>query len=223
MDNRLIRDARAVKRRRRMPFPALWLFTDSIRMPDPLPVIAKLPRDIGGVVFRHDNIPNRVELARQVAGLCRIRGLPLVIAGDVRLAARLRAGQHRREGWMPRLRPRRGLITASAHGMAGLRRAARLGADLVFLSPAFPTASHPDAAALGALRWAQLSRSSRIPVLALGGIEGIRLRRLGSCCAGGGAIGALYTCIHKKQLVASMAQCGEIAVLSQFRDCVDYL
>jgi thiamine-phosphate pyrophosphorylase len=189
MDERLIRDARAVKRRR-LNFPTLWLFTDSARLPDPLPAIARLPRGIAGVVFRHDDAADRLGLGRKIARLCRARRIPLVVAGDARLAAALGAGLHLRNGRRPPLRMMRPL-TASAHDPASLRRATRAGAGLVFLSPAFPTVSHPGLPALGAVRWVAAARRSRVPVLALGGMKGASLRALGKYCAGVGAIGAL--------------------------------
>ena len=67
-----------------------------------------------------------------------------------RLAAALGAGVHLRAGrWPGVLRRRRSPVTSSAHGPADLLRAHRAGAGLAFLSPAFPTLSHPDVAALG--------------------------------------------------------------------------
>ena len=191
MDGRLIRDARAVKRRKRIAGPTLWLFTDAERLPDPLPAIARLPRDIAGVVFRHDGAADRLALARLAARLCRVRRIPLVIAGDPRLAAALRAGIHLRGGRLPLVKPRRRPMTASAHDFMELQQAARAGADLVFLSPAFATASHPEILPLGAVAWAKLSRFSRIPTFALGGMQGRALRSLGGACTGAGAIEAL--------------------------------
>lgn len=191
MDEYLIGAARAVKRRRKPPYPTLWLFTDAGRLADPLPAIALLPRGIGGVVFRHDGAPNRAALGRLVAALCRGRGIPLIVAGDWRLAAALRAGVHLRGGAKIRSAYRGALVTASAHGRTELIAAARAGADLVFLSPAFATASHPGARPLGAVRWAGLARTSPVPVLALGGIGRRAQHRLGAACAGIGAIGAL--------------------------------
>jgi thiamine-phosphate pyrophosphorylase len=84
------------------------------------------------------------------------------------------------------------LVTSSAHGAAELRRAARAGADLAFLSPAFATRSHPDATVLGPLRWGRFSRGAPLPVAALGGISGVSLRRLPrGLCRAVGAIEAL--------------------------------
>jgi len=162
-------------------------------MADPLAAVARLPRGLGGVVLRHDNEPGRAALGRAVARICRARRLVLVVAGDVRLAAALGAGVHLRGGrWPGVVRLRRGAVTSSAHSPAELRRAARAGAGLAFLGPAFATASHPGVVAMGPVRWAALARRARLPVLALGGVTGDSARRLPRhLCRGAGAIGAL--------------------------------
>jgi len=172
--------------------PPLWLFTDSRRLPDPRPSVAKLPRGLAGVVFRHDDDPNRAALGRDLARICRARRLVLVVAGDARLAAALRAGVHLRGGrWPGQLRPL-GFVTSSAHGFPDLRRAAHAGARLAFLSPVFATASHPDAQTIGPTRWSGLARHAPINVAALGGIDGMSARRLPRArCRAVGAIGAL--------------------------------
>jgi thiamine-phosphate pyrophosphorylase len=170
MDARLLAWARAVSRRRNRPpcLPPLWLFTDAHRLPDPRPVVARLPKGLAGVVLRHDTDPERTALGRDLARICRARRLKLIVAGDPRLATALGAGMHLRAGRWPAgapipLRRQGTLLTSSAHSGADLRRAARAGADLAFLSPAFATKSHPDAAALGPLRWAQLARGAAFP------------------------------------------------------------
>ncbi len=179
--------------------PVLWLFTDAVRLSDPRPAVARLPKGLCGVVLRHDGEPGRAGLGRDLARICRARRLALVVAGDARLAAALGAGVHLRAGrrgpgfggkrgaW-----PRSALVTSSAHDPRELRRAARAGADLAFLSPAFPTASHPGARALGAARWTRLAMRARLPVAALGGIGAASVRALPRrLCRGAGAIGAL--------------------------------
>ncbi len=186
--------AQAVKarqRRRGRRHPVLWCFTDRVALPDPVAVVARLPPGLGGVVLRDDDAPDRAALGRRLARACRARRIALVVAGDPRLARALGAGLHRRgrEGaraW-PALRAG-AWRTASAHSLLELRLAS--GADLVFLSPAFPTASHPGAAALGPRGWTALARCSGT-VLALGGITGQTARRLGRGCAGYAAIRAL--------------------------------
>ena len=200
MDAKLLAWARAQAGRRNHPagLPPLWLFTDSRRVADPRPAVARLPKGLAGVVLRHDQEPGRAALGRDLARLCRAQRLRLVVAGDPRLAAALGAGVHLRGGRWPAgapvlVRRRVGvLMTSSAHGVADLRRAARVGADLAFLSPAFATRSHPDATVLGPLRWGLLARGARLPVAALGGIGGMTVRRLPrGMCRAVGAIEAL--------------------------------
>ncbi|MFQ3623099.1 MAG: thiamine phosphate synthase [Acetobacteraceae bacterium] len=130
------------------------------------------------VILRHDGAPDRAALAAALAGLCRARGLSLLIARDARLALRLRAGLHLADGMRPpapwRL-ARRGLLTAAAHGGRALARSAAFGADLALLSPLFPTASHSGGRALGPVRFAALARRAPLPVVALGGLTGRRV------------------------------------------------
>ena len=196
MDQRLIAWARAVKRRTHAQHPILWLFTDATRGRDPLAAAARLPKGLCGVVFRHDGAANRAALGRALARICRARRLGLVVAGDARLAQALRAGIHLRGGRWPgvvaaNLRPTR-LVTSSAHDYKELRRARLAGAAIVFLSPAFPTESHPGAPALGAARWAALARGGGCAaVYALGGVNGTTAKRLAPFCRGARAIGAL--------------------------------
>lgn len=173
-------------------------------MADPCAVVAALPRRLCGVVFRHDDVAGRAALARRLARQCRRLGVPLVMAGNARLAAAVGAGVHLRGGrtaaragmqasggW----HPAKALMTSSAHSKSELRRALAAGVDAVFLSPVLPTRSHPGAPALGVVRWAMLAgqvpQGRRGAVLALGGVDGKAARRLPRWCQGAGAIGAL--------------------------------
>jgi thiamine-phosphate pyrophosphorylase len=181
-------------RGRPTPLPRLWLFTDEMRLPDPRASVAALPRGRAGVVLRHDCDPARAVLGRDLARICSMRRLVLVVTGDPRLAAALKAGIHLRAGRWPDLIRPAGAVTSSAHSVADLRRARLAGADLVFLSPAFPTASHLGAPGLGPLRWSAIARrgGAKAGLAALGGIDGQSVKRLPSrLCRAVGAIGAL--------------------------------
>lgn len=181
-------------RHRQWRGPAVLLVTDEVRLPDPLPAMARLPAG-SGVLLRHYRSPDRPGLARAVAALARCRRLVLLVAGDWQLAARLGAdGLHLPEGlarhgvlapalgW---LRRRKGLLSVACHSQAALGRAARLGADAALLSPAFATRSHAGAQPIGPVRFGLWSRKARLAVIALGGIDRHSTRRLPKGSAAG--------------------------------------
>tara|TARA_R110001592_G_scaffold168996_3_gene405428 strand:+ start:7367 stop:8059 length:693 start_codon:yes stop_codon:yes gene_type:complete len=185
------------KKPRRHGLPLFAFMTDAGRTPDPAKALRLLSPGTM-VIFRHYETPDRAALGRRLAALARRLGLIFVVAGDRRLAHRLRAdGLHLPDG-MVRRRGRFAPqgdpwpVSAAAHDGPGLRRAVRAGADLILLSPVFPTASHPGRPALGVRRLAALCHETRAPVLALGGVAPARLGRvLAAGAAGVAGIGAL--------------------------------
>ncbi|OYW85444.1 MAG: hypothetical protein B7Z20_09100 [Sphingobium sp. 32-64-5] len=82
---------------------------------------------------------------------------------------------------------RKSLLSVAVHDRRDLVVAHRIGADLIFLSPVFATRSHPGARFLGPLMFGTLARSSRIPIIALGGMTAQRYRRLQALGADGWA------------------------------------
>lgn len=131
----------------------------------------RLPRG-GGVVFRHYSLPlkKRRALFERVARYARRRGLVLVVAGsDLLGRANGVHNQPRRED---------GIVTRSVHSQRELVTATRHGADLVFVSPIFATRSHPKANALGPVRLGLMIQDSRTHVVALGGMDTDKFRRL---------------------------------------------
>ncbi|MBB4633613.1 thiamine phosphate synthase [Sphingosinicella soli] len=163
-----------MRRRHSQRLPEIWLFTDP-RMGDALwEAIRRLPRG-SGIVLRHYGAEDRKAVARRAAKLARRYGHMLVVAGDRRLARAVgAAGVHMPDGG----RPVRDVITAASHDRAGLVRARRAGASLVFLSPAFPTRSHPGARTLSRVRFGLTARRAGIAVAALGGMNGKRYARM---------------------------------------------
>ncbi len=165
-------------------------------------MLQRLPAGLCGVVFRHDEIKDRAALGRAVAKICKARRLTLVVAGDAKLAAALHAGLHLRGGRRGLSIPRGGCraqsiprggcraqsipnspLTASVHNEAQLRQARRAGAKILFISPVFPTASHPGGAVLGARGWRRLARLAGAATPgALGGMDLRRMRALGRAC-----------------------------------------
>ena len=163
---------------RRHPIPRLWLVTDERQGEALWPALERLPRG-AGILFRLYRAPDRERLLRRVDKIARRRGLVLLVSRGRGQGAASRRG---------------GVAAASAHNLRELRAAEASGADLVFLSPVFPTRSHPGARTLGPVRFGLLARQTWLPVIALGGMNARRFRRvkaLGACgWAGIDAFGA---------------------------------
>jgi thiamine-phosphate pyrophosphorylase len=187
--------ARQAFRLNASPLPPLVLMTDDERLPDPCAAARQLPSG-SLIVLRARKRTRRRELAHLLAGIAMERGLFLVIADDPQLAYGA-DGVHfpeRRAGEISYWRARRPdwFLTSSAHSLSAVLRAARFGADAVFLSPVFPTKSHPDRAVLTPIRLRLMAQLAPVPIYALGGIDtGNVLRLAGAGLAGFAAIGAL--------------------------------
>lgn len=157
--------------------------TDAERCPNPAGVIETLPEN-SAVIFRDYRMPHREALAGRLARLCRTRGVMFLVGGDARLAGRVGAdGLHLPEwslGSAPFSiqTPPKGFVTASAHNIRALARAALLGVDAVLLAPAFHTASHPERRGLGIHRLQRLMAYSTLPVYALGGMTEAKMKHL---------------------------------------------
>lgn len=148
---------------RRHPLPRLWLMTDERMGDDGLwAALERLPRG-AGVVFRHYGLPEaerRVLFAR-ILKLAKRRRLVLLRAGKTKM--RGESGAHCAHG--------PGLRTAPAHNRREAIAGLRGGAQALFVSPIFPTRSHPGARALGRVRLGLLIRGIDVPVIALGGMD----------------------------------------------------
>ena len=162
----------------RQTFPDLWLLSDE-RNDDVLErALAQLPRG-SGFIFRHYHLPPAERIARwfDLARIARARGHVRVLADSAQTA--LEWGADGIYGAPRALCPTRGLLAlATAHDLAEIGLANRLGADAVVLSPVFPTRSHPEARALGPVRFRLLAAQARMPVVALGGMTPGTARRL---------------------------------------------
>lgn len=160
--------------------PAVWLITDARNDALLEGAIARLPRG-SGLIFRHYHLttPDRRARFAALARLIHARGGLAVLAGPMALARRWRADGAYGPPATIAAGPR-GLRLITAHTLRELARARRARADAVLLSPAFPTRSHPGAPALGPVRWRLLARRAAVPVIALGGMDRARARRIGA-------------------------------------------
>lgn len=153
-------------------------------------VIRRLPMG-AGVVYRAFGAPGAAEAGRRLAREARSRGLVFLVGSDAALAAWSRAdGVHLPERQAVRVRglkrARRGWrVTCAAHSPAAIVSARRAGADAVFVSPVFESASPSAGMPLGPVRFAALVAGAGLPVYALGGLNAASARRI----AGSGATG----------------------------------
>lgn len=140
-----------------------WLMTDE-RMGDALFAALRALPPGAGVVFRHhETAPrerHRLWLAvRRIATARRL----FVVAVGAKPGAR---GEH--NGRRP--------TTAAAHDRREAIRHRR--ARYLFVSPVYPTRSHPDATTLGAMKAARIAVGLGAEVIALGGMDARRWRRI---------------------------------------------
>ena len=170
--------------------PRLWFFTDPVRTPDPLAVVARLPRG-AGVVYRAFGAADAVDTGRRLAKAAHGRGLMVLAGADPALAAAIGAdGVHLPEwsSWraagLRRGRPG-WIVTSAAHSRAAIIAARRGGADAVFLSTVFDSGSASAGPPLGPLRFAAMAQRAELPVCALGGVNDRTARRLARTGAAG--------------------------------------
>lgn len=148
--------------------PVVWLMTDERLGAGLYQALRRLPPG-AGVVFRHYATPSRERRALFLAvrRIAHARRLIVVSAGGTLPGA---DGVHRARG--------PGLVTWPAHDRREAIAGQRAGAALLFVSPVFPTRSHPGAPALGSVRAARVARGLGVRVIALGGMEARRWRRV---------------------------------------------
>ena len=163
----------------RQTFPDLWLLSDERNDAGLADALRRLPRG-SGFIYRHYHLSPEERVARwfDLRRIARARDHVTILA-DSALTA-LEWGADGIYGAPRALYPTRDMLTlATAHDLTEIGLANRMNADAVLLSPAFPTGSHPGAPALGPLRFRVLAAHARMPVIALGGMNGHTARRLG--------------------------------------------
>jgi thiamine-phosphate pyrophosphorylase len=163
----------------RQTLPNLWLISDQRNDAVLEEALARLPNE-SGFVFRHYHLepaPRR-ERFGQLAFACRRAGHLVVLSADADTAVEWDAdGVY---GPPAKLSQRTGLLRfAAVHGTKEIRLADRAEVDAMFLSPVYPTRSHPDGRYLGKNRFLTLASLAKAPVIALGGLNAERAADLG--------------------------------------------
>ena len=137
----------------RQTLPRQWLVADERLGKGLWRAIRALPRG-SGILVLHRELPKneRARMLARLRYLARSGGLLIVdeAAGEA----------------------------ARVHNSKEIRQCALSAVPLLFLSPLFPTRTHPDWKPLAPMRAAALLRLARVPVIALGGMDARRFRRL---------------------------------------------
>jgi len=137
-------------KRRQTRIPRQWLIVDERNRESFWAAVRELPSGSGLLLLMRD-LPKgqRERLLRKLRRLARTHSLELVEDDDG---------------------------TKRVHSMTELRHALQRRPRLVLLSPIFPTRSHAEWKALPRMRAATMVRLSKMPVLALGGMDVRRFR-----------------------------------------------
>ena len=138
--------------------------------------IDRLPIKHSGIVFRHyQTAPDaRAMLARRIADICHRRNVALAIAADVELARALGADLVHNPPELPLDLP----FSRAVHSLEDAEAARTDGAALVFISPVYPTSSHPGQKPLYPALALKIARASGVPAIALGGMDALKSARL---------------------------------------------
>ncbi len=160
--------------------PNIWLLSDARNDARLEQALATMPQG-SGFVFRHYHLAAGERRARfdALAAVCRAHGHTLALSADPAIAREWGAGGV--YGKAAALgRPAAGLLRlATVHDAREIALANRAGVDAMFLSPVFPTRSHPHGAALGKPGFLALAALATAPVIALGGMTVERAADLG--------------------------------------------
>ena len=155
----------------RQTLPLLWLLSDARNDAGLEDALAALPPG-SALVYRHYHLDEGARRARfdRLAAIARDHGHLVILSGAGDWGADGHYGAP--ECWAD------GLLLATAHDGEEIASAVAAGADGIFLSPVFPTRSHPGARTLGIMGFRVLAQQSPVPVIALGGMTGARAEAL---------------------------------------------
>ena len=130
--------------------------------------------------------------------VCRSYGIPLIINDDVSVAKEIGAdGVHLGQDDLPANDVRRtfgGIIGVSAHDATEADRAYDDGADYIGCGAVFSTSTKDDTKALGIEGLRTITRTSKLPVVAIGGIDEYNIQSLeGTDISGVAVVSAIFS------------------------------
>ena len=209
----------ATPARRTLPGPPLLAITDRSRSVRPLPFLVAhlLEGGCRWISLREKDLPDDelVPLARALLPLVRRHGARLTVHGEAALAKLAGAdGVHLPSGSDPvaarALIGREKLLGLSIHTVTEAEAIDPAVVDYALAGPAFETVSKPGyGPEIGRKGLAEMARAARVPLLAIGGINTLRVAEvIAAGCAGvavmGGVMRAVDPGIEVGALVATL-------------------
>lgn len=180
--------------------PPLWFLTDPERTPEPWRTAARLPAG-AGVILRHFGRPEARDTALRLREATAAAGVLFLIAADPALVETVGAdGLHLPQAWLdtPPTVPAGWRLTAACRSVEALAQAEAIGVEAAFVSPVFApggrSADRPGQTPLGVEGLKARVQATRLPVIALGGLDAARIRTLsGTGARGAAAVEAVQT------------------------------
>ncbi len=163
-----------------MHVPDVWIVSDARNDAALETALHSAPRG-SGFIFRHYHLPQNERRARFaiLQRVAKARGHTVVLSASPGEARNWGAdgvyGSPAQIGSGPAM-----LRLATAHSLDEIGQALSARANAILLSPVFPTRTHPDAKTLGNIRFRLLARHAPLPIIALGGMNASRAKRLGA-------------------------------------------
>ena len=176
---------KVLKKYNKMKLPNLWLFTDSLKTLKPIELSKRLPKK-SGLVIRHYNSKNKTIILKDILHIKKRRMFTVLISGKYKRGLNI-DGNHSPQ-WASPVNNDNKITSMSFHHAKNLRKSINLKADIIFISPVFPSTSHKNKQCLGVIKLGLMARLFKKHVIALGGINNKNITRLRSLpisgCAG---------------------------------------
>lgn len=177
--------------------PSSILFSDRTKISDLKTTAKSLPKNSAILIREYDlSQKNREIFAQEISAIAKNRGLKILVGKDVALARKIKAdGAHFSDFDKVPMQflqkknfNKKFIFTFSCHNFKSVLKAKKLKADIIFISPIFPTTSHLNTKALGLINLAKIHLKSKSTsysasrFYALGGINSknlLSVRKLG--------------------------------------------
>ena len=143
----------------------------------------KIPKE-SAFLLRSYEVKERKKIAKQLLKFCKMKKLKLLIAADIKLAEDINAhGVHFPEYMIKKKNKinwviikknklkKNWIITVAAHNLQILKKAEFFDIDAALLSPVFSSKSHPNRKNLGVNKFVEITKKTKLPIYALGGIN----------------------------------------------------